>query len=570
MFPTKKWRFHLPGTLALREGLSRLSFLERAVLFLLIALLVGTTVGMLFSIRLAFLKDVPASGGHLTEGVVGVPRFINPVIARSDADRDLTALIYSGLMRAMPDGSLIPDLAESYVVSEDKTQYTFTLKDGIRFHDGAPVTADDVAYTILSIQNPLIGSPLIRAWEGISVRAENEKTVVFKLTKPYSQFIDNTTVGILPRHLWSEANEETFSIFTYNSEPVGSGPFEVQSIERDSSGIPTAYTLTRFADFALGEPYIERITIAMYGNAKDLMRAFKKGEIDAIHDVDPADVEELAEDGTRVVSYPLPRVFALFFNQNHNELFAESAVREALSLAIDPQSVVDEVLYGYGTALAGPLPPPISYTKDTEAHTLQAARKVLEADGWTRGKDGVYVKGKNEQRLAFTITTASTPELKHTAEMLERAYDTLGADVSVEVFELGSLHQDVIRPRAYDALLFGQVVGRSGDVFPFWHSSQRNDPGLNISLYTNITVDDILSDIRTTLDAAERKEAYASLESEIRADHPAVFLYAPHLLYLVPKTLKGNAPGPIDESSDRFMNVWQWHFGTRSVVTKLE
>jgi peptide/nickel transport system substrate-binding protein len=169
-------------------------------------------------------------------------------------------------------------------------------------------------------------------------------------------------------------------------------------------------------------------------------------------------------------------------------------------------------------------------------HTLKAAQDILEADGWEKGEDGVYVKGKNKDRLAFTITTASTPELKHTAEVLERTYDALGADVSVEVFDLGSLHQDVIRPRSYDALLFGQVVGRSGDLYPFWHSSQRNDPGLNISLYTNITVDDILADIRTTLDADERKELYASLESEIRDEHPAVFLYAPHLLYLVPAT----------------------------------
>ncbi len=568
MSTTKKWRFSLPGSDALREGLANLSFLERLLLGALTLVLAGSTVGMLLSIRSVFLRSIPASGGHLTEGLIGTPRFINPVIARSNADKDLIELLYSGLMRPAPDGTLIPDLAEGYTVSTDGTLYTFTIRDDARFHDGMPVTADDVAYTITSIQNPLLGSPLIRAWEGITVHVEDTRTISFKLPKPYAQFIDNLTIGILPHHLWADANEETFSMWKYNSEPVGSGPFMLDSIERDDSGVPVAYVLTRFPGFVLGEPFIDRITMRMYGNERDLIRAFEKGTIDALHDIDPASVEGLTQDTGHVLAFPLPRVFALFFNQNHNQLFAEHTVREALSVAVDPQKIIDEVLHGYGTALAGPLPPPLTSETDSTVHTIDAARTILEDDGWQRGDDGIYVKGK--QRLSFTITTASTPELKETAEILARIYQTLGAEVDVEVFDLGVLHQDVIRPRSYDALLFGQVVGRNGDLYPFWHSSQRNDPGLNISLYTNRDADDILSDIRTTLDDEKKSELYAKLGDVIRADYPAVFLYAPHFVYVVPETLKGLASGPIDEGFERFMNVYQWHFGTRNVVTSLK
>ncbi len=558
----------MPGTTALREGLASLSFLERVLLWILLAVLAGSTLAMLLSIRAAFLRSIPASGGHLTEGVLGTPRFVNPVIARSTTDKDLAALLYSGLMRPTPDGTLIPDLAESYTVSDDGTLYTFTLRENARFHDGSSVSADDVAYTIGAIQNPLLGSPFIRAWEGITVHAEDARTVTFKLPKPYAHFIDNTTVGILPHHLWAEASEETFSMLKLNSEPVGSGPFMLDRIQRDDSGVPTAYILTRFSDFALGEPFLDRITVRMYGNERDLMRAFSKGSVDSMHNLDPIDVQGSLPATERILAYPLPRVFALFFNQNHNELFAEGSVREALSVAVDPAQVVEEVLYGYGTPLSGPLPPPISYATDDTVHTIDAARKLLEVDGWAKGDDGIYAKGK--QRLSFTITTASTPELKDTAEVLARIYQTLGVDVTVEVFDLGVLHQDVIRPRSYDALLFGQVVGRSGDLFPFWHSSQRNDPGLNISLYTNREVDDMLSDIRITLEASKKSELYTSLGSVIRADHPAVFLYAPHFVYVVPETLKGITSGPIDEGYERFMDVYRWHFGTRNIVTKFE
>ncbi len=569
MFETRRWRFHLPSSSALREGLWSLSFLERALLWLLAAFLAGSTLVMVIQIRSAFLTSVPRSGGELVEGIVGTPRFINPVIARSEADKDLSALVYSGLMRPRSDGTLIPDLAESYTVSPDATLYTFILRNDLVFHDGTPITADDIVYTISVIQNPLIGSPLLRAWEGITAKAVDSHTVTFKLGKPYAHFIDNTTIGILPRHIWQETNEETFSVSSKNVEPVGSGPFRVDTIERDDAGVPIAYHLERFSEFALGEAYLERITFRMYGNEKDVFEAYEKGVVTSFKDVSPLNARTLADQGARVEVYTLPRVFALFFNQNHNEIFADHAVREALSVAVNRKNIIDEVLYGYGVPITGPLPPPFKHVTESqkETGTIRQAQQILENAGWEKGSDGVYTNGT--QRLSFSIATTNASELRATGEILERVFDAIGADATLEVFDLGSLHQDIIRPRSYDALLFGQVVGRAGDLFPFWHSSQRNDPGLNTALYTNITVDDILGDIRTTLDTVKREELYASLDKEIQADIPALFLYSPDLLYVLPADLKGVAVGSIDESSERFMSVYEWHTGTRNVVTKL-
>lgn len=521
---------------------------------------------MLTEIRGIFSRSVPSPGGTLTEGIIGTPRFINPVIARSDADKDLVALVYSGLMRPTPDGQLVPDLAESYTVSEDGLTYTFTIKGGAVFHDGSRVTANDIVYTIDQIQNPLNASPFARAWEGVSASSIDEQVVVFKLGKPYAQFIDNTVVGILPQKLWQETSEETFAVHRLNAEPIGSGPFMIDSIQRDDSGIPFAYTLERFTRFTLGSPYLEKIVIMMYGNERDLLAAFEEGTIESLRDIQPSYAETAEHNGAEIRSYPLPRTFGAFFNQNKNQIFTDRAVRGALSMSIDRNGIIDAILHGYATPLEGPLPPPfIPADKPIDTTTIGEARTILENAGWKRGDDGIYASKGG--RLAFTISTANTPELKQTAETLQRAWQTLGAEVTVEFFDLGALHQNVIRPRAYDVLLFGQVVGRSGDLYPFWHSSQRNDPGLNIALYTNIAVDDILSDIRTTLDASTQEDLYASLDSEITADVPAVFLYAPHLLYALPEWLKGVVPGPVDEASERFMNVYEWHTGTRTILT---
>lgn len=565
IYLTKRLRFHLPGTTALRQGLSSLSFLERVFMLGLFAVLIVSTLLMLSEIKDIFSHNVPSSGGALTEGIVGTARFINPVIARSDADKDLVALIYSGLMRPSPHGALIPDLAESYAISDDGLTYTFILRDDATFHDGKRVTAQDVLFTIRRIQNPLNNSPLARSWDGVVVSSPDDKTVVMRLGKPYVQFINNTTVGILPEHLWKETNEETFPVHRLNGNPIGSGPFSVSSIKRDSAGIPTAYVLKRFQNFTLGKPYLESITIAMYGNEQELFDAYRRGLVHSIRNIDPVALDSLPHMST-IESYPLPRVFGAFFNQNKNPVFAERVVRRALSEVIERNMLVTSILYGYGTPLDGPLPPPfVSSTQTIESATLADAQARLRNAGWEKDADGVYAKGSS--RLAFTITTVNTPELSRTATILERTWETLGADVTVELFELGELHQNIIRPRDYDVLLFGQVIGRGGDVYPFWHSSQRNDPGLNIALYTNIAVDAILNDIRTTLDEEAREALYTSLDEEIGEDIPAVFLYAPHLLYVLPEWLQGVVSGPVDEPSERFMNVYEWHSGTRTVLT---
>ena len=162
--------------------------------------LIGTVLAMLALINVRLSIEVPEEGGSITEGIVGTPRFINPVLSISDADNDLTALVYSGLMRKSSEG-LVPDLGESYTVSEDGKVYTFTLKDNAVFHDGKKVTANDIAYTISLVKDPVVKSTKRAAWEGVDVNVIDDKTVEFILAEPFSLLLNNTTLGILPKHI---------------------------------------------------------------------------------------------------------------------------------------------------------------------------------------------------------------------------------------------------------------------------------------------------------------------------------------------------------------------------------
>lgn len=546
----------------------RLSFLERTLVTLLAGVALVSGMFFLTYSTHGITTVVPAPGGSIVEGIVGTPRFINPVLAQSNADRELTTLLFSGLMRALPDGTITTDIAESYHVSEDGMTYTVTLREDATFHDGRPITSADVLYTISRTQEPAIGSPLETVWAGIGVSAQDERTVIFTISQPYAAFLGNLTVGILPKHAWEYVSTEEFSTHVLNTEPIGSGPFSLARVTRNKSGIPSSYTLRAFKHSTRGRPHLSTIEIRIFGNQKELLTAFESKDIDSFDSIDPSDATVLRDAGVTVATYELPRVFGIFFNQNKSDALTELSVRQALELAVDTQRIVDEVLFGFGTAINGPLPPhlvaPTEHAESAEKRRERAATLLSDA-GWERNTETGFLE-KKDAVLRVTITTANTPELKKAGEFVVADWRALGVDTSLELFDTGQLHREIIRPRAYEALLFGQVVGRDGDLFPFWHSSQRNDPGLNVALYTSITADAILENIRTTLDLKEREDLFVSLVAELETDVPAVFLYTPNLLYVPPKHVSGSTVGVVHSPAERFLDVERWYTHTQRVL----
>jgi peptide/nickel transport system substrate-binding protein len=228
------------------------SFTEKIIFSVIFLVALVSAIIILAKLNEQYLVKVPHRGGSLTEGIVGSPRFINPVLALSDTDKDAASLIYSGLMKATPEGSLINDLAQEVNISEDLLEYSITLKEGLSFHDGAPLTADDVIFTIKTAQNSLHRSPLKVNWDGITVERVSENQVKFILKQPYSPFIENLTLGILPKHIWENLDEEQFQASLFNTEPIGSGPYEISKLKRNSGGLPIYYELSPFKEYALG------------------------------------------------------------------------------------------------------------------------------------------------------------------------------------------------------------------------------------------------------------------------------------------------------------------------------
>ena len=536
---------------------------------------------MLGNLNRMFMVEVPKNGGTVIEGIVGTPTLVNPVMANSDADKDLTALVYSGLMRKNSLGELIPDLAESGpTISEDGKKYTFTIKEEAKFHNGKKVIADDVIFTIEKIKDPTIKSPQKSRWDGVSVSKIDDKTIVFTTTEPYSSFLNNTTIGILPSSLWENVNPNDFGISSLNnSKAIGSGPYKIKRVIKDDEGFAKKYELERFNDFILGKPLIKNFNVISFDNEKEVIRALQSKTITQAGCISPENMNNIKKDNYSIETTTLPRLFGLFLNSKNNKIFANTQVLKAINMSIDRQNIIDQVLGGYGQSINNPIPKKLSPGEEDIKYgnnTILEANKILEDNGWVLGPDNIRYKeteikdGKNKEivteRLSFKITTGNTPELRKTIELIKDQLYKIGIEVDIsKIYETGQLNQ-IIRDREYEALFFGQIINHQTDLYSFWHSSQISDSGLNIAMYNNRKVDNILeSMIKENLARDELDKKYEELKKEFANSTPAIFVYSPHYLYLASKNINIVSLENMVSPVDRFSSVHLWSANTDRV-----
>lgn len=530
---------------------------ERVMLFWVLVIISGI---LLFSALIAFnarfLITVPTYGGKITEGIIGTPRFINPVLATSEQDEDLTSLVFAGLTKKGDAGEPVVDMAESIEESEDRLHYTVRIKDEARFHDGSPVTSDDVIYTVNLIQNPNIKSPHRIEWEGVTMEKINDNELVFSLKRPYPLFMNTLTVGILPKQLWKNLTDEQFSLSDYNIHAVGSGPYAIDDI-KTTSGIPHTFILRAHKNYTLGRPYVDMITIVTYQNEKYALQALQGGDIDRVHGLSPASVTALGTPASQIHTSLLPRTFTVFFNPNKASALTDKKIRQALQMAINKEAIVTSVLYDYGKVINAPYP--FDDITASSTYNPEEAKKILAES-----------KTLKSSKLSLTLATANTEEMRKVADMIKADWEAAGAEVTLAVYEVTDLNQSVIKERDFQALLFGSIVETPSDLYAFWHSSQRTYPGLNISSYVSNRLDNNLEILRTESDQLERAAAYDEVRREFAEEVPGIFLFAPSLIYIAQDKTTTILPQVSFDNSSRFTLVTLWHRYNERIWPKTE
>lgn len=548
--------------------------LPRRERFFAWGLLALATLGLFTWFVMLYLSStvpVPKAGGKYVEGIVGQPAYINPLLSQtSEADADLSALVYAGLFVHDAESNPVPRLAESFSVSDDGKAYTVKLRDGISFQDGTPLTADDVIFTLRAIQDPAYRSPLRQNWQGVEMSSPDAQTIIFSLKKSYFGFLENLTVGILPKHIWQSIPPEKFALAENNLMPIGAGPYQFSDLKKDAEGNILWYELKANDTYALGRPYIDTFNFRFYPDEESLFTAYTQGEVLGMASVRAGRMEALLEKkSTNIHGLQLPRAYSVFFNTTKNVAIAFAEVRLALSLATDRAAIVHETLSDRGVVAMTPFLPFMRGYDGTVAvptFDLDRANAVLEENGWKIGDDGV--RSKKDARLEFELLVPEWPELEKTASQLQGMWEKVGAKVTVTTQDIATLQQNRIRPREYDALLFGQASLADPDPYSFWHSKERDDPGLNLSSLNEQTVDDALLQARELTNPEERGAKYALFQKIFLEQNPAIFLYSPTYLYVTTDRLRGIAVRTIDMPSDRFGLVNEWYLNTRRVWKK--
>ncbi|TET53477.1 MAG: hypothetical protein E3J64_03495, partial [Anaerolineales bacterium] len=340
---------------------------------ILLILLGIVLVGVLLTyLAVNYTTEVrPGRGGTYVEGLAGYPHFLNPLLsAYSQTDRDLCSLIFSGLPRQDEDGHLVGDLARDWDVTIDGLVYTFRLRTDARWHDGTPVTAADVVFTLGLLQDadfpgpPELGQAL---WQTVTIESPNSNTVRINLPEPvedgletsYAPFLDYTTIGILPVHLLGDVSAAALPESSFNMRPVGSGPFRLDEMEVED-GLVSSVVLQQHAAYHGDQPLIERIQFRFYESRQAVLDAYADGQIEGIGGLTPSELPQARSFPTlRLYSAPMAETAMVLLNLADPELpfFQETEVRQALLYSLDRQSVIDEAMGGQALIAHSPLMP---------------------------------------------------------------------------------------------------------------------------------------------------------------------------------------------------------------------
>jgi len=532
--------------------------------------LIGLGLGYGFSHR----TQVAAVGGEYTEGLIGEPQFINPLYASlNDVDADIASLVYSGIMRWDTKLGIILDLADSITISEDQKTYTFHINEDSQFHNGDPVRARDVVFTVSTIQNAQYRSPLLSKLQNVSVEQVDDFTVSFTLNEPSSSFLSELTFGILPADIWSNVTPKNASIASFNLEPIGSGPYRFKEYTKDKQGTISSYILDRNPDFYRDGPMIEKLTFKFYNDANEAVQALQNKNIEGVSFVPP----ELTDAATSnrsidLIRPSLNRSVALFFNQDKNKLLQKSEIRSAIAQTLDRSVIIEKALQGHGEPIDDPLLPLSTPLAFHTAHDVQSAKTILDNVDFPLAENSNFrvlsskkiTETKEEDFLRFTITTVDTTEFVQVAEQIKIALEEIGIQANIQKVGQEEFVTNILPARSYEMLVTGTLTDYNMDPYPFWHSSQNTETGLNLAGYKNKDADALLEKARTSTDIAVREESYRQFADLVAKDIPAVFLYQSTYTYALSSKIEQVDIAHIVYPHDRFANITDWYIKTKT------
>ncbi len=499
--------------------------------------------------------DVPVTGDAIIRGSIGDASNLIPLIASDSASFDIADLVYSGLVRYDRDLNIEGDLAESWEISPDGLEITFRLRRGVRWHDGAPFTAEDVRFTYELLVDP--ATPTAYAEDFLQVQrfqVLDPHTVRVSYGKPFAPALISWGMPIVPRHL---LEGEDLTTTPLARSPVGTGPYRfVKWLTGEQ------IVLEASEDYWEGRPNIDQHITRVIPDTATMFLELKAGGVDWMG-LDP--VQYTRQTGTETFRRDFRKYRYLDFMYTYlgfnleDPRFADRRVRQAIAHAIDKQELVDIVLLGLGQAVTGHYKPG-SWAHNPDVmkyrHSPERARELLAEAGWL-DRDGDGWLDRDGEKFAFTVVTnQGNRKRAMSAEIIQGRLKEVGIDMRIRVVEWAAFLKNFVRPRNFDAIILGWRTVPDPDAYDVWHSSKTGPDELNHVSFRNAEVDDLLERGRGTFDREERRKAYFRIQEILAEEQPYVFLFAPETLPIIHSRFRGVAIGSTGILTSNFIGWW--------------
>lgn len=541
---------------------------------ILIVLITALVVGVILFFQQSQVKPEtaptpsPISGGTYTEALVGHFLRLNPMLDHfNQVDRDIDRLLFSSLVRFDSNGLPIGDLAESWTLSTDGTVFTFNLRLDAVWHDGVPVTAQDVAFTVglMQSESKFIPEDLRNFWSQITVNPISDSSLEFALPIAFSPFLDYLSFQVLPSHLLGNLSVEELVDHPFNLAPIGSGPYKFDSLETEDGAI-LGVNLVSNGYYFEGRPFIDEIRFRYYPDESSALDAYQEGAVDGVGSIALADLNRvLNQTGLNLYSSRLPRLSMVFLNlRNANAAILQDAdFRKALMAGVNRQGIIDDVLYGQAVLAQGPIMPGTwAFYEDQTAYRYDAdgARQILAGMGLSL--DGTGQLFSEGAPVELTLAVQDDAQHLAIAQILQKNWQNLGIKIELEAKPYDQLVND-LEARSYEMALIDVDLSETPDPDPyqFWAESQI-EGGQNYAQWQNTTASTYLEQARQTSSIELRKKLYRNFQVLFDEELPSLPLFYSVYNYAVKDSIKDIRFGPIYNPADRFNNVHLWYILT--------
>ena len=553
---------------------------------ILIVVLALIAIGVLLLSQQPVLQVVnpvqPTSGGIYSEALVGGFGRLNPALDfYNTADHDVDRLLYSGLVKFNDYGLPEGDLVESWGISADGKVYNFSIRPNATWHDGQPVTSDDVIFTTDLLRNDATPLPddIKALWKQVEVKALDQKTLQFRLPEAFAPFLDYISFGILPKHILGNTSASDMVNAQFNLQPVGSGPYRFDHLTAENGQITTV-VLSANDKYHFGRPYIDQVVFRYYPDSPAALAGYRKEDVLGIGQLNEDILgEALKESGLNVYTGRLPDLTLLYLNLNDPKLpfFQVPTIRHALLAGLNRQWMVDRLLNGQAVIADGPIYPGTwAYYENIEhvEYDSTKASAIIKANGYTIPAEGGAVRTKEGVALSFELVYPDEPKYTPLANAIQKDWARLGVQANLKAVPFDKLLSDYLEPHTYQAALVTLSLAGSPDPdpYPFWDQAQISG-GQNYAQWNDRQASEFLERARISADTGERAKLYRNFQVRFSTDLPALPLFYPVYSYGVNDLVQNVRIGSFFDPSDRFNTLPSWYLvakrplGTQEMMT---